>query len=514
MATNTQNTTSPVDDAEEPSTVEADSGRTNAVKKRKLNTSAELNAGTGEPTVSPLYLVLSLDRPMSPFAVDKGLRAIAGELASVTRLRSGDYLIQAKTAKQSETLLAATNLLDVPVVFAPHRSFNQSQAVITCRDINDCSNEEITENLSAQGVIAAKRLGHSSSYIITFGMPTIPHNVKVGWLNCVCRPYIPNPIRCFNCQRYGHGTRTCKQREPTCVNCGKKGHLKETCENEPKCFNCGDSHPASDRSCPAFSLERHVYRYKIEHKVSFPEARRIVQQPVALPALNTPLAPSFAQVVSVNNHLTSPATSTDKPKMCTIATQTMISWVAEEQTIYTREVEVQTTPTEEIMEIEIVEVDDVIISASGADGTPLPQSIRTASPKPQRASQKPPSQPSSANGLTPVAGTTAKSSDTPATDFTKPATDFTKPATDLSKPKSKNSNSNHTSSSPRFRNQRSSNQSPSPRSKRSFSASSATSRNIQRNRQHSPITFKASTATSHKILKDFRGIPVTLPKQQ
>ena len=73
MATNTQNTTSPVDDAEEPSTVEADSGRTNAVKKRKLNTSAELNAGTGEPTVSPLYLVLSLDRPMSPFAVDKGL---------------------------------------------------------------------------------------------------------------------------------------------------------------------------------------------------------------------------------------------------------------------------------------------------------------------------------------------------------------------------------------------------------------------------------------------------------
>ena len=53
---------------------------------------------------------------MSPFAVDKGLRAIAGELASVTRLRSGDYLIQAKTAKQSETLLAATNLLDVPVV--------------------------------------------------------------------------------------------------------------------------------------------------------------------------------------------------------------------------------------------------------------------------------------------------------------------------------------------------------------------------------------------------------------
>ena len=505
MATNTQNTTSPVDDAEEPSTVKADSGRTNAVKKRKLNTSAELNAGTGEPTVSPLYLVLSLDRPMSPFAVDKGLRAIAGELASVTRLRSGDYLIQAKTAKQSETLLAATNLLDVPVVFAPHRSFNQSQAVITCRDINDCSNEEITENLSAQGVIAAKRLGHSSSYIITFGMPTIPHNVKVGWLNCVCRPYIPNPIRCFNCQRYGHGTRTCKQREPTCVNCGKKGHLKETCENEPKCFNCGDSHPASDRSCPAFSLERHVYRYKIEHKVSFPEARRIVQQPVALPALNTPLAPSFAQVVSVNNHLTSPATSTDKPKMCTIATQTMISWVAEEQTIYTREVEVQTTPTEEIMEIEIVEVDDTIISATGADGNkPLPQSTRAASPKPQRASQKPPSQPSSTSELTPVAGTTAKSSDTSATDFTKPATDFNKPAMDFGKQhRSKNSNSNHTSSSPRFKNQKSTNQSPSPRSNRSYSASAATVSN-HRSRRRSPIVF-------HKALKDFKGNAVTIP---
>ena len=505
-----QQTPNPVENADELTTVEADSALTNAGKKRKLNSSMESEALVHYPS----YLVLSIEQRLSPFAVDKGLRGIAGELASVSRLRSGDYLIRTKTSKQSEILMATSVLADTPVTFSAHRSFNQSQAVITCRDINECTNEEILENLRKQGVITVKRLGHSSSYLITFNSSIAPSSVKIGWLNCPCRAFVPNPIRCFNCQRFGHGTRTCRQRDPTCVNCGQKGHKQETCECATKCFNCGESHTASDRSCPAFSFERQVNRYKVENRVSFPEARRFCAHTVAQPASNP--APStntksYSQAASTS----SPATSTDKPKMCTIATQTMISWVAEEQTVYTREVEVQTTPTEEIMEIEIVEVEDIIISATGADGNkPLPQSIRAASPKPQRASQKPPSQPSSANGLTPVAGTTAKSSDTPATDFTKPATDFTKPATDLSKPKSKNSNSNHTSSSPRFRNQRSSNQSPSPRSKRSFSASSATSRNIQRNRQHSPITFKASTAASHKILKDFRGIPVTLPKQQ
>ena len=56
--------------------------------------------------------------------------------------------------------------------------------------------------------------------------------------------------------------------------------------------------------------------------------------------------------------------------MCTLGTQTVTAWVADEQTRFTKDIEVQTTATDDIIEIEIVEVDDVIISQTkGSGGT-------------------------------------------------------------------------------------------------------------------------------------------------
>ena len=59
-------------------------------------------------------------------------------------------------------------------------------------------------------------------------------------------------VQCKKCQRYGHTQNFCK-RDPKCVKCAGD-HLTVDCTKpkklqNPKCANCGESHPASYRGC-------------------------------------------------------------------------------------------------------------------------------------------------------------------------------------------------------------------------------------------------------------------------
>ncbi|GFS92976.1 hypothetical protein TNCV_1886281 [Trichonephila clavipes] len=47
---------------------------------------------------------------------------------------------------------------------------------------------------------------------------TLPQTIKAGYLNCKIRPYIPNPLRCFKCQRFGH-SQTSSRGQLTCSMC-------------------------------------------------------------------------------------------------------------------------------------------------------------------------------------------------------------------------------------------------------------------------------------------------------
>ncbi|GFO40873.1 RNA-directed DNA polymerase from mobile element jockey [Plakobranchus ocellatus] len=71
----------------------------------------------------------------SPFKIHWELNSILGdEIIEVTKLGSGDLMVELKLNKQAKKLGAITTFLDIPVTVSPHKSLNSSKGVIRSRD--------------------------------------------------------------------------------------------------------------------------------------------------------------------------------------------------------------------------------------------------------------------------------------------------------------------------------------------------------------------------------------------
>ena len=240
----------------------------------------------------------------SPFAIKKTIESYAGTPNSVKHLRSGDILVETKSSKQSSQVGKINKILDHPVTVSPHRSLNYSKAVVFCPDLKGESDSIILKELAEQEVCEVKKLGKAGTILLTFAKPNHPAYVNIGYIRCKCNTYVPNPTRCFQCQKLGHVSSVCKG-NPTCAKCGQEGHSTDSCSDDPICVNCSGPHLASDKNCPAWVKEKHVLKIKTVQKVSIGQARRLYND--SLPPVN-----SFARVAS----------SQKKPEMAEMATQT------------------------------------------------------------------------------------------------------------------------------------------------------------------------------------------------
>ncbi|KFM68503.1 hypothetical protein X975_09519, partial [Stegodyphus mimosarum] len=102
--------------------------------------------------------------------------------------------------------------------------------------------------------------------ILTFKSPDLPKNIKAGYLNCPVCPYIPNPMRCFQCQRFGHSKISCHSKL-ACARCAMVGHDSDTCTAASLCVNCKGEHPAFSRSCPKWKLEKEIQTTKVNKNI-------------------------------------------------------------------------------------------------------------------------------------------------------------------------------------------------------------------------------------------------------
>ena len=223
---------------------------------------------------------------LSPFLIAKTFKSMGIEPKSIKSLRSGHLLVQTNSQKESKALLSMTHFANTAVLVEPHRTLNSCKGVINSYDLRTTSEDEILEELSEQGVTAAHRITirrdgailPTNTVILTFNTPRLPASIKAGYLHIPVTHYIPNPMRCFSCQLFGHTKHTCKNK-PACAKCGSADHTDSyTCENAASCLNCREDHPSFSRECQIWKQEKHIQEIRVKENISYGEAKRRSQQ--------------------------------------------------------------------------------------------------------------------------------------------------------------------------------------------------------------------------------------------
>ena len=266
-------------------------------KKRNRDAlDAELDNAQSTSPSFPRFLIIESTVPdeplskLSPFVIEKVLVGLAGSPKSVKKLKSGGLLIEVEKATHSKNLMKIKHFFNIPTKCVPHTSLNTSKGIIRCPDLSDISVKEIASELADQNVTAARRITFfrdsvsrpTNTIILTFNTAILPKYLKVGYLKVAVDVYIPNPLQCYCCYKFGHHERNCKlnQGEHVCRRCGNSNLVhssEDDCEFGIRCINCKGEHVATSRSCPVWKKEKEVVTVKYREGLSFPEARKIVE---------------------------------------------------------------------------------------------------------------------------------------------------------------------------------------------------------------------------------------------
>ena len=247
---------------------------------------------------------------MSPFAIQKGVTGIAGDGVAIKRSQNGIITLTCGKKSQSDNLLKCVSLGGIaPVTVSPHRSLNTCKGVIRNWELANCDPEEVKRNIpNIVDIhrIVSKRDGKeikTNTLILTFNLPKIPSSLKICYLNVPVTEYVPNPMRCYKCQTFGHTSNKCKKSE-VCARCSETGHYDKTCNKAFKCINCKENHAAYSKKCPIYKKEYDIQNIRVKKNVSFFEARKQYNQSHGQKDLH------FANAVKKPSHVTTVSVST------------------------------------------------------------------------------------------------------------------------------------------------------------------------------------------------------------
>ena len=164
----------------------------------------------------------------------------------------------------------------------PHEKLNTSKVVIRSRELALDTEEEIASALGKQGVTNIRKIPirkveeriQTNTYILTLNHPRTPKEVKIGYFLERIEQYIPAPLRCFKCQKYGH------YRTTDMFQMRWKGpdHVEKNCLKQIRYANCrqDQDHQAYARSCDVNKKVMEIIEVKHKKNVSFLEARKII----------------------------------------------------------------------------------------------------------------------------------------------------------------------------------------------------------------------------------------------
>lgn len=150
----------------------------------------------------------------------------------------------------------------------------------------------------------------TNSIKITFASQSLPSYIILHMVKTEVSAYIPRPIICNSCLRYGHKLSGCRSKR-RCPACSSLEHEIALCPNSgrPKCAHCEGEHLSTDtKNCPEYQIQSKIKELMTLKNYSFKEAMSIVKYKPYLDAISIipppPLVYDSKNFPSLNNSST------------------------------------------------------------------------------------------------------------------------------------------------------------------------------------------------------------------
>lgn len=226
--------------------------------------------------------------PNNPFIISKTIENTVGKIAAAHTEGKGErYVLKVRNHAHFEKLQTVTKLIDgTDVQIIPHPTQNIVKCIVTCREAETLSEEELQQELEPQGVRAVHRIKKfvngaqigTPTLVITFNGTVAPEYLFFGLIRIKTRTYYQSPLLCYKCFDYGHPKTKCAN-PSRCSNCSQS-HVEELdkCPNATFCKNCEQAHSPKDKKCPIYLKENAIIHLKTDKKCTYSEAKEIYDQ--------------------------------------------------------------------------------------------------------------------------------------------------------------------------------------------------------------------------------------------
>ncbi|XP_070381709.1 uncharacterized protein [Dermacentor albipictus] len=213
--------------------------------------------------VDPAVIGTVLFRPSAPGGAFKGAPRL--ELAATLSSRAGVAAVRVNhrrnivaadttTRECQEELLAITELRGISVTARLPAVRGQSTGYLHGVDGLPEDADLLGAIVSSVPVLSATRDG--STVTIRFAGPVPPERLSLYKLGFRVRPARPRPVQCRQCGRFGHVLESCSW-PSDCISCGGSHEKGASCQTV-RCRNCGGPHRADTPACPKWQQERQV----------------------------------------------------------------------------------------------------------------------------------------------------------------------------------------------------------------------------------------------------------------
>ena len=228
----------------------------------------------------PMWLVVKAkENNFNYYKFSKYIQQKVGNIKSgeITRFGKSSVLIHAKSKTQSQ-MLSMMNIANDDLVekISPHQNFSYGRGVVFDRDLHDFNEGEIL-NMCPQSVWRVKKIPNGSMIILYFEDSNVPSHIIIENERIRVRPFQPKALQCFNCFKFGHPSKVCKNSK-LCNNCSAPQHDPEhgECTAASKCANCQLDHKSVDKICEELKFETAAVNKAYNEHISIGHAKRLI----------------------------------------------------------------------------------------------------------------------------------------------------------------------------------------------------------------------------------------------